>query len=582
MEIEVDGRGLADQYGLGAFLIYLAFSILFFGRTLFGHFSTLSIGQSSDPGASMWWLVWVPYAITHRINPFFTSLVWAPIGGSLAWKTFMPLVDLAAWPITGIYGPIVAYNILCVLAPPLAGWTTFLLCRYITKRYWPSLVGGYIFAFSTYMLCQTSAHLGLTLIFLIPFAVYLVLRRISNDIGPRRFAILFALFLTVQFLIRSDPLAMLTLFGGIAMLLAFVLATAELRQRLYATFLGLSAGYALALLLLSPYLYFMFGFGGSSGPIWPKSIYSADLANFSIPTRVNLCGEFGGFEAIARTFSANISEASAYLSPGLVMIAILFARARWREPVGKLLILMLVIVCVASLGGVVHFAGSALCPLPWRRFFHLPLIEKALPVRFTMYAFLDLAVMAALWLSTTPARAGLRLAVAIVSLALMLPNLDAGFWVRPVNLPAFFSTGLYRQYLRENEVVLPLPVSGNDSMLWQAEAGMYFRIADGYMGPDPSGFKRWEPKERGQLLEFLASHDVSTIIVSRWAWRMESAGGPRSWILAPVSPELWRLYLSELKTNPLQVADVTLYRVPPEQLAPYRKSPNAANSRLPQ
>ena len=65
------GRILPDRYGLSAFLIYLAFSILFFGRTLFGHFSTLSIGQSSDPGSSVWCLVWLPYAIAHRINPFF-------------------------------------------------------------------------------------------------------------------------------------------------------------------------------------------------------------------------------------------------------------------------------------------------------------------------------------------------------------------------------------------------------------------------------------------------------------------------------------------------------------------------------
>jgi len=259
------------------------------------------------------------------------------------------------------------------------------------------------------------------------------------------------------------------------------------------------------------------------------------------------------------------------------VIAVLFARARWREPVGKLLILMLVMVCVASLGNVAHFAGAELGPLPWRFFFHLPLIEKALPVRFTLYAFLDLAVMTALWMSATPARAGLRPALVIGSLVLMLPNPEAGFWVRPVDLPAFFSTGLYRQYLRENEVVLPLPVSNNDSMLWQAAARMYFRIADGYMGPDPAGFKRWEPKERGQLLQFLASHDVSTIIVGGWAWRTGNADGPRSWTLAPVSPELWRLYLSELKSDPLQVAGVTIYKVPPEQLAPYRKSASVAN-----
>ena len=36
--------------------------------------------------------------------------------------------------------------------PALAAWTAFLLCRYLTRPLWPSLVGGYLFGFSSYVL----------------------------------------------------------------------------------------------------------------------------------------------------------------------------------------------------------------------------------------------------------------------------------------------------------------------------------------------------------------------------------------------------------------------------------------------
>ena len=75
-----------DRHGLLAFSIYLTFSLLVFGRPLLGHFRDTYIGRGSDPSVSMWYFVWWPYALVHRLDPFFTDLIWAPNGVNLAWK----------------------------------------------------------------------------------------------------------------------------------------------------------------------------------------------------------------------------------------------------------------------------------------------------------------------------------------------------------------------------------------------------------------------------------------------------------------------------------------------------------------
>src|SRR5579863_800443 len=160
-----------DRWGLAAVLLYTALAALFIGRALPGHLSTVHVGKSSDPSVYMWFFVWWPYAIAHHLNPFVTPLLWAPLGFNVTWTTGVPLAALAAAAVTTRFGPVVAYNLLSILSPALAGWTAFLLCRRITRRYAPALAGGYIFGFSSYMLAESRAHLVLVLVFLVPVAV---------------------------------------------------------------------------------------------------------------------------------------------------------------------------------------------------------------------------------------------------------------------------------------------------------------------------------------------------------------------------------------------------------------------------
>ncbi len=487
----------------------------------------------------------------------------------------MPLLGLFAWPITAAFGPVAAFNVSCLLAPALAGWTAFILCRYITGRGWPAFAGGYVFGFSPYMVAQMTAHLVLVVVWPIPLAVYLAIRRVRGDIAASVFTILLALLVAAQFLMSVELAATLAFFGGLTMLAAVPLAPAAVRQRLYIAILNSGVAAVLAAILVSPYLYYMFAFPAPGGPPWPPGTFSADLLNFVIPTPANLVGGFQVFRTISGRFPGNLTEASAYLSPGLIIIALAFAFTHWREWTGRLLIAMLAFFCIVSMGNPLHIGGVAKFPLPWKLLLYLPLIDKALPVRLTMFMFLILAIMTAVWLAAAPVRNAVRPAIAILAVALMLPNLNADFWINQLSVPSFIGAGLERKYLRENNVVLPLPMRPyGDGMLWQAVSGMYFRIAEGYLGPDPQGFDRWQPGDPWLLLEFLAKHNVNAIIVSDRRWHAVLTEGPITWKLVQAQDKelATEFYPSVLKIDPIKLDDAFIFKVPPELLAPYRET----------
>jgi hypothetical protein len=209
-----------DRQALGAFVLYLALSLFFFGRGLIGHFSSWYIGRGPDPTAFIWFLAWWGYVATHRVNPFLTKVIFAPVGVNLAWATTVPLAGWLSVPITCAVGSVVTYNILCLLAPPLAGWAAFVLCRWITRSYWPSIAGGWVFGFSSYIVGALLTHVHDTLVFPLPLAVWLVLRRLRGEIAARRFVVALAILIAVQFLLFAELAASATLIGAVAFALA--------------------------------------------------------------------------------------------------------------------------------------------------------------------------------------------------------------------------------------------------------------------------------------------------------------------------------------------------------------------------
>lgn len=589
-DANLNSRAL-DRHALGAFLIYFALSFLFFGRGLVGHFATWYIGRGPDSPQLIWHLAWWAYAITHRVNPFLTKLLFAPVGANLAWTDFVPLAALTVFPITRWCGPVAAYNILCLLGPALAGWAAFVLCRWITRSYWPSIAGGWVFGFSSYVVSAILTHCNDALVFPVPLAVWLMLRRLRGEIAVGRFVAGLAILIAAQFLLFPEIAASASFVGALAFSLALAFTDENLRRGLWGLLPRIVAAYALATVLLSPYLYYMFAFGHSGGSVLDPTLLGADLLSFLIPTSINELGRPAFFGAVARTYMATLAETGSYLALPLLAMTFLFAKARFREPVGRILIELLVILCLLALGSRVVIAGHPTIAAPWTLLLQFPLLNKIVPIRLMAYAFLALAIVVAMWLSSAGVRPSHKWVLGAALVPFMLPNLSARFWNAPFDIPPFFSTGIYRQYLAPDEIVmtLPNPIYG-DGMQWQLATGMYFRLAGGYVGISPLAppeYARWPimaalydvagvPDADDQLKALLAHEQVAAIIVGpQKYWLSESENGrptAATWMRTPPSERdraALRDLLSTLGVQPLEVGGVTLYRISPERLAPY-------------
>jgi hypothetical protein len=581
-----------DRYGVAAFTIYFATSVLFFARGLFGHLSDRYIGVGPDPNQFIWYLSWWPYALGHHLNPFLPRLIWTPSGVNLGWAAAMPLASVAAYPLTATLGAIASYNLLCLLCPALAAWAAFLLCREFATSWWAALIGEVVFGFSAHMAGKTLGNLNDALVFPVPLAGLIAVHWFRERLTSARFVAYLSALLVTLFLFFVENFATFTVVAGIAWLLALRAASGDDRKRVSAMAVPLMAAYAIAVLVISPYVYFMLSDRPRQAEIMPTGRFAVDLANLLIPTPLTAFGTMPFCGPLAARFTAGMMESGGYLGVALIATTIWFARRHGRDPWPRFLLILLLVVGVFALGPRLMLGGRQTgLALPWLLFVKLPLIEKALPARFMMYATLLIAVLTALSLDYRPRRPIVPALIAAAIVFTTAPNLSARFWTTDADIPSFFSAGLYRQYLAsgENVVIMPYGISG-DAMLWQAAAKFHFNMVEGWTGfPSlPKAFEDWPivpallssddlPDAALQLKAFLAYYNIGAIIIggdqpNGWEYRVPERRPP-GWERSRVSARdraLWQRWFAALGVAPVEVGGVLLYRVPLADLQAYR------------
>jgi hypothetical protein len=159
------------------------------------------------------------------------------------------------------------------------------------------------------------------------------------------------------------------------------------------------------------------------------------------------------------------------------------------RPAARLLLVLFVLAVVATLGSRLTIDGRSSIWLPWSVVAHHSVFENVMPVRFSVFCALVAAVVAALWLAAR-GRTWPRALLATAALVAVVPNLSWGAWSRRPDVPALFTSGGYRECIARNANVIVFPVGPRgDSMIWQADAHFWFRMAGGYITPVvPPGF----------------------------------------------------------------------------------------------
>ncbi len=486
------------------------------------------VGPNGDPPFFMWALKWWPYAITHGVNPFFTNVVWYPGGANIATTTSLPGIAIVVWPITSLFGPIVAYNVIAVLSPVLAALSAYALCRHLTGRLGPSVLGGGLFGFSSYELGQLTSHLQVALIFLVPLVVLLVLRRQAGRTSRRRFVLALAGVLAGQVLISTEIAFDIVLVGGLALAAALLLNPRPARTRLLRTVGEIVAAGLVALAVVSPYLYWavvkgnVANYGQVAGTVFAEK-YRLDPLNLVIPTPVTWLG--GSALSQNNQFEGgNSAEAGGYLGILLLALFVGAALVTWRRRSTRLLVVMFMMTGLLALGPRVGRGSHTLTRLPWHFVETAPVFKAVLPTRFALFLGLIVGVGVALELSRIRRRPWLAWGLAIAGTLAVLPNPTSTFWhSRQPRVPLVVSSA--RRYLPSSGSVLFVPVGQfGSSMYWQAESDFAFDFANGRVGlvlPPEYGTELASlemandpgPPPHAWLEEFLAAHRVAAVVV---------------------------------------------------------------------
>ena len=288
-----------------------------------------------------------------------------------------------------------------------------------------------------YVLAHMLGHPNLILVFLVPAAVHLVLLWLDERVTARRFVLLMTGLITLQFLLSTEVLVSMLVFGAVALGLAYVFSPPS-RPRLRSLIPKTLGAGAVSGLLVSPYLYYALnGLGTKSSVNYVTTAdrYSADPLNYGLPTPVTWIGH-GLTESVAAKFNSTGGHPR-QLHGGRRIPGAAPAGDRCPLPVhpptacsAKVALGVLVVVFVASLGAHLHIANPPepngayrpSIPLPWRLVSHLPAVDHALPARFSMYVSLIAAVVVAQWLAEPARRMWARWLLAVVGVVLLIPT----------------------------------------------------------------------------------------------------------------------------------------------------------------
>jgi hypothetical protein len=516
-------RRFAYSPSLLALGSYLVLSALLFARAL-RHPFHLQVGNATDGLLAMWFLKWLPFAISHGDNPLLTNYLDYPAGVNLMWNGSMPLVDLVLAPLTTTLGPIFTYNLMCTLAVTLSAWSAFLFIRRYVERPLAAAVGGLLYGFSPYMMAHLLGHPALFIVF-IPPLIFLLLDEalVRQERRPVVTGILLGLLGSAQFLIGQEVLLLTALVAFFAVVLLVTLYPRAAWARAGEALRTLGVAAVVFLLVCAvPIGVQFFGPQQLHGIAQGANSFVSDVFGFVVPSPLQAIAP-RSLTAFSDKFLGGLAEVTnSYLGIGLIIVLAFVAIRYWSSPVVRVVTLLGTFLAMLSLGQTIHIGGritkipvfvvALVFPLLqrwvparvmlygvillWLGMIKLSFLDNILPVRMMLFVFLaagiGLAVLVDAILRARPSRwrlAGGGLVVA--SLALLVPSWPYPATAPPV--PDFFKSAAVTQ-IPEGSVALLAPfsaatVNGVAPMYWQAASGMRFRMPEGYIfvpGPSPN------------------------------------------------------------------------------------------------
>ncbi|MCL5412882.1 MAG: hypothetical protein M1569_00565 [Candidatus Marsarchaeota archaeon] len=330
------GRGDQPIYKntyVKVFAAYLIIALVMYW-TVTLNITTRVVNGFGDVHQSLFNLWWVPYSmfVLHQ-SPYFTSLLYYPIGANLATQTLSPIAAILITPIYDL-SPALGYNVLFFAGFALSGLFMFLLAKYLTKNNYASFIAGLIFAFSPAHIAQAIAHLDWTMVEFIPafILLYLLALREKN----LKYAALAALSFVLLTFMGDIEQGLMTFFAAI--ILTILLVITERKEMLkISTLKSLAVIIVLVLLFASPIIAMLLPYVNSgafaaaqqNSFVTSNMEWSDNLLSFFLPSHYN-----GIFQGLASSYSyiyqltykgiqynINVGERVSYLGYSVLFLA---------------------------------------------------------------------------------------------------------------------------------------------------------------------------------------------------------------------------------------------------------------------
>jgi hypothetical protein len=376
--------------------------------TLLGR-HVLPLGGIVEPGGDYGLMVWnlwlVNRAVAHGESPYFTPLVYHPLGARLVKHTLVP----GFWPVTFLTDllsggdplyPIYAYRLCILLSFTLALALTYAVLRRLGFARGVACVPAVAYAFCDFNILHVPHLNHVSAAFLLPLIVLALIRLFEHPRASRAVAAAFVLALGVYF---TELVVFIWIAALLALTMAGVLPSTRAGVRRVVASLG-AKGAAAALLTfaitLAPFaLNWALDAGKAPNPR-QASNWSANLAAFVVP-RPDATPLYGG--AFARwnaAISKGIGGHEVFLGFPLLLLA---AAGVARRPGGwpAIAACLAVFFAVLSLGPTLKVGGvNTGWPMPYTLLMKVPPFDMGrTPVRCVLLAVFALIFPAAVGLA---------------------------------------------------------------------------------------------------------------------------------------------------------------------------------------
>jgi hypothetical protein len=204
---------------------------------------------------SMWW--WKHSLFELHTSPFVDPESFYPVGRENGRSELSASNTIAALPVTAIFGPVVAYDLTLLLTFVLTGFFTYLWVRELTGRWDAGVLAGAIAAFMPLRFAHLVGHLPLVTTQWIPLTLYAIEKFVARRSLAR------GLFVGAG--VASVLLGSWYYEYALVIMLPAYIALRTWRSPVWRDrqwWIGLTAAGALALVILSPFLYQMFRLQG--------------------------------------------------------------------------------------------------------------------------------------------------------------------------------------------------------------------------------------------------------------------------------------------------------------------------------